>query len=330
MHDDEAKRRLKRLAQRSEGEDASDGETQIIDLENNTLKMDLERARTRDAVLIIIRGTPQGKKYVLDKEEMFIGRDKDTQIQLNDTNVSRKHAVIRKTASGYTIQDLQSRNGTFLNDIRLQYATGLNKEDMIKIGTSILKYIPAGEIEILYQDNLTNAAYIDELTQVFNRNYISQAFEAEFKRAKALHMSLPVIIFDIDNFKKINDTFGHDAGDFVLRELTKIIRESGLRERDLLGRWGGEEFILLITNSQLDVGVEAADRIRRVVAGHKFVYNGKLIPVTISLGVSNISKEHTAATDLYKEADQALYHSKKTGKNKVSLFSDIKKDGSSA
>lgn len=304
--------------------DAPEGETQIIDLENNTLKLDLERARAKDAVLIIIRGNPQGKKYVLNKDQLVIGRDKDTDVALNDGNVSRKHAVIKRSPNGgFTLQDLGSRNGTFLNDVKLEYATGLNKEDMIKIGTSILKYIPAGEIEILYQDNLTNAAYIDELTQVFNRNYITQALDAEFKRAKALHTSFPVVLFDIDNFKKVNDTHGHDAGDFVLRELTRVIKESGLRERDLLGRWGGEEFILLVTNSATDVAREAAERIRKVVAGHKFVHNGVHIPVTISLGIASIKKGHASAQDLYKEADLALYHSKHTGKNRVSFFDEI-------
>lgn len=305
-------------------EEVTEGETKLIDLENNTLNLDLQRAKAKDAVLIIIRGTPQGKKYVLDRAKLVIGRDKEADIMVNDSNVSRSHAVVKKTTDGYTLEDLGSRNGTFLNDVKLQYATGLNKEDMIKVGTTILKYIPAGEIEILYQDNLTNAAYIDELTQVFNRNYISQALDAEFKRAKALHTSFPVVLFDIDNFKIINDTHGHDAGDFVLRELTSVIKGSGLRERDLLGRWGGEEFILLVSNSTEAVAMEAAERIRKVVDQHKFTYNGKHIKVTISLGVSNIKRGHVTCQELYKEADQALYVSKKTGKNKVSLFVEQK------
>ena len=228
-----------------EKEEATEGETQLIDMENNTLAMDLRRAKTREAVLITIRGTPQGKKYVLNKESLVIGRDKDTDVPINDSNVSRKHAVIKKNPNGYTIEDLGSRNGTFLNDIKLQFATGLNKEDMIKIGTTILKYIPAGEIEILYQDNLTNAAYIDELTQVFNRNYIGQAFEAEFKRARALHTSFPVVLFDIDNFKKINDTHGHAAGDEALKSCAREFSHS-LRQGDVIGRWGGEEFVVAI------------------------------------------------------------------------------------
>lgn len=306
-----------------EKEELTEGETQLIDLENNTLALDIQRAKAKDAVLITIRGTPQGKKFVLNKEKHVLGRDKEADIRVNDANVSREHALIKKSPTGgYTIEDLGSRNGTYLNDVKLEFATGLNKEDMIKVGTTILKYIPAGEIEILYQDNLTNAAYIDELTQVFNRNYISQAFDAEFKRARALHTSFPIVLFDIDNFKRINDTYGHDAGDFVLRELTTIIKASGLRERDLLGRWGGEEFILLVSNSTEDVAVEAAERIRKVVASHQFMYDNKPIPVTISLGVANIKKNHSSSQDLYKEADQALYTSKKTGKNKVSVFQE--------
>jgi len=307
-----------------EKEELTEGETQLIDLENNTLALDIQKAKAKEAVLITIRGTPQGKKFVLNKEEHILGRDKEADIRVNDTNVSRRHSVIKKSpAGGYTIEDCGSRNGTYLNDVKLQYATGLNKEDMIKVGTTILKYIPAGEIEILYQDNLTNAAYMDELTQVFNRNYISQALEAEFKRARALHTSFPVVLFDIDNFKTVNDTHGHDAGDFVLRELTNVIKTSGLRERDLLGRWGGEEFILLVSNSTEAVAVEAAERIRKVVANHKFMYGQKEIPVTISLGVANIKRAHTSSQDLYKEADQALYASKKTGKNKVSVFEQL-------
>lgn len=304
-------------------DEVTEGETCLIDVENNTLKMDLEKAKAKDAVLIIIRGNPQGKKFVLDQEEMIVGRDSAAQIRINDANISRRHSVIRKTADGFSVEDMKSRNGTFLNDQKLNYATGLNKEDMIKVGTTILKYIPAGEIEILYQDNMANAAYYDELTQVFNRNYISQAFEAEFKRAKALHTSFPVILFDIDHFKQVNDTHGHDAGDFVLRELMSIVKNSGLRERDLLGRWGGEEFILLLSNSSIERAEEVAEKTRSVVEGHTFKYDGKVIPVTISIGCANVAKDHKNYIDLYKEADQALYHSKENGRNQVT-FAKIK------
>ncbi len=296
-----------------------EGPTSPIDIENNTLEMDLEKAKVKDAILIIIRGNPQGKKFVLNQEEMVVGRDSAAQIRINDANISRQHSVIRKTTDGFSVEDMSSRNGTFLNDQKLSFATGLNKEDMIKVGTTILKYIPAGEIEILYQDNMANAAYYDDLTRVFNRNYISQAFEAEFKRAKALHTSFPVILFDIDHFKKVNDTHGHDAGDFVLRELVNVVKNSGLHERELLGRWGGEEFVLLLSNSSVERAKDVAEKIRAMVENHMFKYDEKTISITISIGYANITKDHKNYIDLYKEADQALYSSKKNGRNQTTF-----------
>ena len=304
----------------------TEDETHVIDTENNTLMLDIEKAKSKDAVLIIIRGNPQGKKYVLNKDELVVGRDKIADIRVNDNNISRRHSLIKRGNDGFAIEDMGSRNGTYLNDKKLEFTTYLKKEDMIKVGTTILKYIPAGELEILYQENMNNAAYIDELTKVFNRNYITQAFDAEFKRAKALHTSFPVVIFDIDHFKNVNDSHGHDAGDYVLTELTTVIKSAGLRERDLLGRWGGEEFLLLVTNSTLEDAIEAAERVRVAVESHKFLYNKIEIPITISLGVANITAEHETYTDLYKNADKALYYSKENGRNQTAVFEKLPKE----
>ncbi|GEM_PF-271066 len=297
-------------------------ETHLVELYSHTLDQDLERAKSKEAILIIIRGLPQGKKFILNQPEMRIGRDPDVEILIDDGGISRKHALIRKTDSGYTLEDLQSRNGSFLNDIKLEEVVELNKEDMIKIGTTILKYIPAGEIEILYQDNLTNAAYMDELTQVFNRNYISQVFEAEFKRAKALHTHFPVLLFDVDNFKRINDCYGHDAGDHVLREVVQVFQQADLRELDLLGRWGGEEFLLLLSNSSIERAMRVSERIRKLIEQHRFLYEEQVIPLTISVGIADVRRgDYACYTDLFKAADQALYESKRKGKNQVTLAS---------
>lgn len=297
-----------------------DAETKIINPEEtDTFKMDVEKAKAANALLVVIRGTPQGKRFNLIGKELIIGRDRDCHIQLSDANISRRHAVIRKKEDGFYVADYGSRNGTFLNDNKLEKDELLSKEDMIRIGTTVLKYIPQGHLEILYHGNLTNAAYIDKLTQVYNRNYISEVLDAEFKRARALHTDFPIIIFDIDDFKKINDTYGHDAGDYVLRDLCGTIKKQGLRERDLLGRYGGEEFLLLLTNANIQKAKELAERIRSSIEKHKFIYEDKEINVTISLGIANVVDEHNDSTDLYKMADKALYESKRTGKNKVTV-----------
>lgn len=295
--------------------------TRVLNPATDTLKIDLELAKAVDPVLILIRGTPQGKKYSLKGQKKFIlGRDKTAEIQLDDANVSRQHSQIILEEDKIYIADMGSRNGTFLNDENIgTNKVELAKEDMIKLGSTVLKYLPAGQLETLYHINITNAAHMDKLTGLFNRKYISEVLEVEFKRAKALHSEISVVLFDIDNFKKINDTHGHDGGDYVLTELGGQVKASGLRERDLAGRYGGEEFIVVLTNSSSTQAAEVAERIRKKIEGHRFEYEGKHIPVTVSLGVASIKKDFHLGADIYKEADKALYESKRNGKNRVTI-----------
>ena len=298
--------------------------TRVLNPATDTLKIDLELAKATDPVLILIRGTPQGKKYSLKGQKKFIlGRDKSADIQLDDANVSRQHSVITMEDDKIYIADMGSRNGTFLNDESIgPNKVELAKEDMIKMGSTILKYLPAGQLETLYHINITNAAHMDKLTGLYNRKYISEVLEVEFKRAKALHSNISVVLFDIDNFKKINDTYGHDCGDYVLTTLGAQVKASGLRERDLAGRYGGEEFIVVLTNSNTQQASDVAERIRKKIEGHKFEYDGKDIPVTVSLGVASIKKDFHLGSDIYKEADKALYESKRNGKNRVTVAPD--------
>jgi two-component system, cell cycle response regulator len=295
--------------------------TRAINPATDTLKIDLELAKAVDPVLIVIRGAVQGKKYSLKGRPYFLlGRDKSVELQIDDANVSRQHAKITLEKDHLFIEDLGSRNGTFLNDEPIgSQKKMLEKEDMIKVGSTILKYLPAGTLETLYHINLTNAASMDKLTGLFNRKYISEVLEVEFKRAKALHSEISIVMFDIDNFKMVNDTYGHDCGDYVLSTLGQQVRNVGLRERDLAGRYGGEEFIVVLTNSNSSQAMDTAERIRKKIEEFDFVYDGKRIPVTISLGVASIKKDHHTAIDLYKAADGALYESKHAGKNRVSL-----------
>lgn len=294
--------------------------TRLINPATDTLKLDIELAKATDPLLIIIRGTPQGKKYVLKGDAFILGRDKTADLQLNDQNVSRQHVRITKQGNQVFIEDCGSRNGTYLNDEKIgSEKKELSKEDMIKVGSTVLKFLPAGELETLYQANLTDKASLDELTGLYNRNYISQVLDAEFKRAKALHSDFSIVLFDIDNFKKINDTYGHDGGDYVLKNIGKELKGAGLRERDMAGRYGGEEFLVILSNSDSKQGMDVAERIRKRIESFDFTYDGKKIPVTVSLGVAQMKKEHAVATDIYKAADKALYESKHTGKNKATL-----------
>lgn len=297
--------------------------TRVINPATDTLKIDLELAKATDPILILIRGSLQGKKFSLaGAQKYLLGRDKSVEIQIEDANVSRQHAQITREGDKMYIQDLGSRNGTFLNDENIGGERKLlEKEDMIKLGGTILKYLPAGQLETLYHINLTNAAYMDKLTGLYNRKYISEVLEVEFKRAKALHSPFSVILFDIDNFKNVNDTYGHDGGDFVLQELGAQVKASGLRERDLAGRYGGEEFMVVLTNSNEGQALEVAERIRKKIEAYEFNYAGQRIPVTVSMGVASLKKDFAESGDIYKASDKALYESKRNGKNRVTISS---------
>jgi two-component system cell cycle response regulator len=298
-------------------------ETRVINPATDTLKIDLELAKAVDPVLIVIRGSLQGKKFSLKGNTFLIGRDKSVEIQIEDANISRQHARISRDGDSFILEDMGSRNGTFLNDEPLANAKKtLAKEDMIKLGSTILKFLPAGQLETLYHINITNAAHMDKLTGLYNRKYISEVLDVEFKRAKALHSNFSIVVFDIDNFKKINDTYGHDGGDYVLTTLGQQVKASGLRERDLAGRYGGEEFLVVLANSDSVQAAEVAERIRAKLEAFEFLYDGKKIPVTVSLGVCSIKKDFHDAQDLYKAADKALYESKRTGKNRVTVAQD--------
>jgi diguanylate cyclase (GGDEF)-like protein len=194
------------------------------------------------------------------------------------------------------------------------------KEDLIKLGNSIVKYLPAGEIEIVFYGNLNQAANTDPMTKCFNKGYFLEAIEAEFKRAKALSTPLSLIFLDLDHFKKVNDTYGHDGGDYVLKEFSNLVRSLGvIQQKDIFARYGGEEFCLLLPSTVLQDAEKTAELLRGKIQGHSFTYEGKRIPVTSSLGVSELRSDMENASDLIKSSDKALYESKQGGRNRVTV-----------
>lgn len=296
-----------------------DEKTTVLSGDQETLKRELQKAKEQEACLIIIRGTPQGHRFFLNQPEMTLGRDPAADITLNDQGISRKHAKIIKTENQVFLSDLGSSNGSSINDKKLEKgeSRALAKEDMIKLGNTILKYLPAGELEILFYGNLGSAAHMDALTKVYNKGYLLEALDAEVKRAKALHTEFCVLFFDLDHFKKINDTYGHDAGDFVLKELSQLVRSRCLRPKDIFARYGGEEFVVLLAQTNAAQAQEMAERIRAAIEAHPFVYENKRLPVSTSIGVAELTTDIESSTTLLKAADKALYAAKQGGRNRV-------------
>lgn len=298
-----------------------DGETTaVLQADQETLKREIQRAKEQDACLIIIRGSPQGHRFFLTQPEMSIGRDPSADITLMDQGISRKHAIISKSSDGnMLLEDLNSSNGTFINDKRMKPGekAALAKEDMIRLGNMILKFLPAGEIEILFYGNLGSAAHHDPLTGIYNKGYLLEALDAEFKRAKALHTDFSVLFFDLDHFKKVNDTYGHDAGDYVLKEFSHLVRTNFLKPKDVFARYGGEEFVILLSKTNATLAAELAEKIRSAVEANAFIYEGKRMPITTSLGVAELRTDIESAQTLLKHADKALYTAKSQGRNRV-------------
>jgi len=300
-----------------------DERTKVLSADQITLNQEIQKAKEQDACLIIIRGSPQGHRYFLTVPEVVIGRDPAADISIVDQGISRKHAKITKKDGKVYLTDLNSSNGTSINDKKLpgNEPRELVKEDMIKLGGTILKFLPAGELEILFYGNLGSAAHTDAMTKIYNKGFLLEALEAEFKRAKALHSDFSVLFFDLDHFKKVNDTHGHDAGDYVLKEFAQLIRANHLRPKDIFARYGGEEFVVLLANTDAKDAFDIAERIRSAIETHPFVYEGKRLPITTSLGVAELRTGIESAQTLLKSADQALYAAKTSGRNKVVVAS---------
>jgi len=299
--------------------DDNDDKTAVLSGDAATLAKELAKAKEQEACLIIIRGTPQGHRFFITEIDMTIGRDVAADICLNDQNISRKHAKVLKVNDKIMLTDLGSANGTYINDRRVAPGEPVNlqKEDMIRMGTSILKYLPAGEMEILVWGNLGSAAHTDAMTGIYNKGYLLEAIEAEFKRAKALHTDFSVLYFDLDFFKKVNDTYGHDAGDYVLKEFTKLVRTRYIRPKDVFARYGGEEFVLLLSNTNGMAAAETGEKIRASIEAHPFIYEQKRITVTVSMGVAEVRADIESALTLLRNADKALYAAKNGGRNRV-------------
>lgn len=168
------------------------------------------------------------------------------------------------------------------------------------------------------EEKLIELSITDQLTGLLNRRGVYQWLESEIVRLRRNDTILAIFILDIDFFKQVNDTYGHIAGDYVLQELANLYNDS-IREQDCIGRWGGEEFILALPNTDKEGAFYLGDKLRKRVEDYEFIYNNRHIDVKISLGGCCLDKNSTLINCL-ESADRALYRSKDEGRNKVILY----------
>ena len=277
-----------------------------------------EPARKRQAFFIALAGSAIGKTFPLAGPTV-IGRAADCGICLDDDGISREHARVEMDAQGQVwIADLDSTNGTFFLDGRRIGHQALQDGDKIRVGPeTILKLSFHDGLEEDFYRHQYDSATKDALTGIYNKRYFLDQLKGDFAHARRQGSPLSLIAFDIDHFKQINDVHGHPAGDYILRELAGVVGRA-LRADDWFARVGGEEFAIIERAADEQQVRAMAERIRRTVEAHRFTWEGRAVPVTISLGVATLWGENFRSVDaLVRAADEFLYRAKQAGRNRV-------------
>lgn len=163
-------------------------------------------------------------------------------------------------------------------------------------------------------DELKHMSRVDGLTGLYNRRYWQERFDAIYKLSKRRETNVTAVMLDIDHFKKVNDTYGHQAGDKVIKTLAKLIQQC-IRETDLAGRYGGEEFSLVLPDANAQQAMQVAERIRQAVQGTQVQHDEHTITFTVSLGLAPFCPDNPTAMAWLEQADQALYDAKASGRN---------------
>jgi diguanylate cyclase (GGDEF)-like protein len=246
------------------------------------------------AYLVVLAGASVGEMYKIEVEKTVIGRGQNAQIRLLDDGISREHAQLVIQSDRVVLEDLGSTNGTYCNGLKVDRKELVDGDKILVGSTTILKFTYHDNLDEIFQKQMYESALRDGLTKAFNKRYFTDRLD-------------------------VNDTYGHPAGDQVLTDLSNMISAS-LRAEDIFARYGGEEFAIVCRGSDAVQGQIVAERLRKAVEGNAFIYEGKRIVVTISLGLATLPDPAIAdASEMIRAADAALYTSKKAGRNRVTL-----------
>jgi diguanylate cyclase (GGDEF)-like protein len=237
--------------------------------------------------------------------------------RVGDTSTDRRFKA--QSAPGRPVQSilcvpLQSKDevlGTLCVASSRAHAFRRDHEDL-------LTYLSTAVVKDIDNSRLYQLAITDPLTRAYNRQYLYQRLPNEVERSRRYGDPLSVIVFDVDQFKRLNDSFGHEAGDAVLCQLVQIAHATS-REVDDLVRCGGEEFLLLLPRTDLHGAAEVAERLRSAVESAELPWNGRKLRITISLGVTTLTAEMEGEDQLLRRADELQYAAKAAGRNRVAV-----------
>lgn len=269
---------------------------------------------------------------IFDNEEKVIQQAEELASSF-DEHAKRVHENMKNLASGYRRSFREQQRLIRLSDRQQEQLRQITVElqeanDRLEMQAQRLVQLNGALQEEIWQkklleEELRAIATIDSLTGAYTRREILEYGENELKRSLRNGRPLSVLMLDIDHFKKINDTYGHSAGDNALRHFTEVCRET-VRMTDIVGRVGGEEFVLILPETDVEAGLEAAERIRRNVAESTFYPGGTSSPVTltVSIGLYPFAKDERLFECALSKADRALYEAKRGGRNRVVVFKE--------
>ncbi len=289
-----------------------------------TLIQTLAEGPERHPCLILYSGDDAGRRYVLDRPALLLGRSPDCDVCVDHPGISRLHAELLVDDLGVLVRDCGSANGTRVNGLRIAQPVRLADGDLLRVASIALKFYGRQSLDAVLHDRIYRMATIDAGTEVYTKRYLFEALAREIQRARRSERALSVVVLDLDHFKALNDAFGHNAGDQVLRACAETLQAT-LRGADVLGRTGGEEFAAVLPDTDLASACELAERMRTALEGRSH----PLLPFesparaphvhrqTASFGVAQWHAPLADARTLLGAADRWLYAAKHAGRNCV-------------
>jgi diguanylate cyclase (GGDEF)-like protein len=267
--------------------------------------------------LVILTGGQMGQLFGIGEDQLVIGRGASCDVRIGDDGVSRRQAHLMREDGRIFVEDLGSRNGTFVNGKRLEHRHPLSVGDKIQVGTSTLvKYARLDPIDAAYQQRMFEAAVKDALTGALNKRHFQERIEAELAFARRHKTPLALLVMDVDRFRRINQDHGYAVGDKLLQAVARRLR-SIVRTEDVLARWSGDDFAIL-TRVDTAGALALAERIRTQIAANQFAAHAVETRLTVTIGVAAIPDVPAELPrQLVQAADEAMARAKQAGRNRV-------------
>jgi two-component system cell cycle response regulator len=293
--------------------------TSLTEMDEIREKLGVGTLTNAKPCLTILTGSMTGQVFRVTRGEATIGRGSSVEVRVEDDGISRSHARIRSETAGRAfIEDMGSRNGTFVNGEKISGTLELQEGDKIQLGRgTVLRFGFQDNLDESFHENLLSSALRDGLTKLFNKRYFLERLDSELKFAVRHKAALSLLMLDLDYFKRINDTLGHLAGDCVLQEIAAQLARA-VRNEDVVARFGGEEIAIVLRAINVDNAMLMAERLRKLVESTVILFEGKELRATVSIGVAEFGPNVTTPDQLVEAADKALYRAKHGGRNRVS------------